>query len=158
MSELNDMLTQMEDRAIPIASQALYTGAGIMADEVNKWAETIKTGPGSNRQDARYATPEEKEIVMNAAAGIAKFHKTDGEVDTSIGFGNAGYAELNGKTVPIPLIVNSINSGTSFMHKQPFIRKAASQGAPKAMKAMKASIADNYAAFLAKATNTGKKD
>ena len=31
---------------------------------------------------------------------------------------------LNGKTVPVPMIANAINSGTSFMKKQPFFRKA----------------------------------
>jgi hypothetical protein len=45
-------------------------------------------------------------------------------VDTSVGLQNSGYAELKGKTVPIPLIANAINSGTSFMQKQPFMRKA----------------------------------
>ena len=41
---------------------------------------------------------------------------------------------------PIGVIANAINSGTSFMKKQPFIRKAANSGSPKAMAAMKAKI------------------
>jgi hypothetical protein len=65
-------------------------------------------------------------------------------VNTSVGFRNAGYARLKGKTVPIPKIVNAINSGTSFMPKQPFVRKAARSGANKAMNAMKATIEEAF--------------
>ena len=144
MAEISELLGKMEDEAPKVAARALYEGAGIMADEIRKGADTIKTGQGSDRSEARYATPEEKEIVLKAAAGIAKFNKNGTEVDTSVGFRNAGYAQLNGKTVPVPLIVNSINSGTSFMHKQPFIRKAANKAAPKAMQAMRDSIEESF--------------
>lgn len=147
MTELSELLSKMEEQAPGVAARALYDGAGVMADEIKKGAESIRTGPGSDRNDARYATPEEKEIVLKASAGIAKFNKNGTEVDTSVGFRNAGYAELNGRTVPIPVIVNSINSGTSFMHKQPFVRKAAKSGSPKAMKAMKDRIESDFEAI-----------
>ena len=78
---------------------------------------------------------------------LPKFDKNGTEVDTSVGFRQSGYAELNGKQKPIPVIVNAINSGTSFMNKQPFIRKAANSGAPKAMKAMKDRIESDFEAM-----------
>lgn len=144
MEEVSEMLGQLGESAPKVASTALYEGAGIMADEVSKAADTIRTEkfhyavfPGAT---TRLPTPEEKEIVMNAAMGIAKFRKSGTEVDTSVGFRNAGYAQLAGKTVPIPKIVNAINSGTSFMKKQPFFRKAANATAPKAMAKMKEVI------------------
>ena len=37
---------------------------------------------------------------------------------------------------PLAVIGNAINSGTSFMKKQPFVRNAAKNGGPKAMKVM----------------------
>ena len=141
LTEIAEQLSQMAEKAVPVAAQALYEGAGIMADEVKKGAETIKTAPFQfAREGQRLPSPEEKEIVMAASAGIAKFDKGDDSVDTSVGYRNAGYAELNGKTKPIPVIVNAINSGTSFMNKQPFVRKAAKNGSSKALAAMKASI------------------
>lgn len=141
LTEIAEQLSQMAEKAVPVAAQALYEGAGIMADEVKKGAETIKTAPFQfAREGTRLPSPEEKEIVMAASAGIAKFDKSDDSVDTSVGYRNAGYAELNGKTKPIPVIVNAINSGTSFMNKQPFVRKAANSGASKALAAMKANI------------------
>ena len=141
MAEVSEMLTKMEENAPKVAAGSLYVGAGIMADELKKSAETIKTAQFHYvKEGTRLPSPEEKEIVMQAAVGIAKFDKNGTDVDTSVGFRNAGYATLAGKKKPIPVIVNSINSGTSFMQKQPFVRKAASTGGKQAMEAMKAEI------------------
>ena len=148
---LSEMLGRMEEKAPAVASGALYEGAGIMADEIRKGADTIKADkfhyavfPTATQ---RLPSPEEKAIVQAAAAGIAKFNKNGTEVDTSVGFRNAGYAELNGKMVPIPKIVNAINSGTSFMKKQPFIRKAAAAATPKAIAKMQKYIEAEFEAI-----------
>ena len=149
LTEISEALTQLQEKAPAIAAQALYDGAGIMADEIRKGAEKIETAPfkyaaGGTR---RLPSPEEKAIVSNAGAGIAKFDKNGTEVNTSVGYRNSGYAYLAGRRKPIPLIVNSINSGTSFMKKQPFIRKAAASGASKSIEAMKAKIEEAVAAI-----------
>lgn len=149
MAEISELLEKMEQAAPKVASRALYEGAGIMAGEINKGAGTIKTAPFKYASDGntRLPSPEEKEIVQAAAAGIAKFNKNGTEVDTSVGFRNAGYAELNGKMVPIPKIVNAINSGTSFMNKQPFVRKSANTATPKALEAMRKRIEAEFEAI-----------
>lgn len=106
--------------------------------------------------ETREPSPEERAILQGAGAvGIAKFKKNGISVDTSVGFNNAGYAQApwatkrhkgrttykwNGEKVasarsggkgedvkPIPVIANAINSGTGFMRKQPFFRKAISR-------------------------------
>ena len=147
MAEVSEMLTKLEEDAPKIAAKALYEGAGIMADEIKKGAESIRTAPFKYaKEGTRLPSPEEKEIVMQAGVGIAKFNKEGAEVDTSVGYRNAGYADLNGKQKPIPMIVNAINSGTSFMTKQPFVRKAASSGGKKAMEAMKTAIEAEFEA------------
>ena len=146
MAQISELLDQMDKAAPAAAAQALYDGAGLMAAEINQSAGQIKTAPFkyAKNGDSRLPSPEEKEIVMQAAAGIAKFDKNGVEVQTSVGFRNSGYATLNGKLKPIPQIVNAINSGTSFMKKQPFVRKAANAGAPKAMAVMKARIEEAF--------------
>ena len=146
MAELSETLSKMEEKAPAVAAQALYEGAGVMADEIRKGAEAIRTEPFKYAKpgDHRLPSQEEKQIVLDAAAGIAKFNKNGTEVDTSVGFQNSGYATLAGKTVPIPLIVNSINSGTSFMKKQPFIRKAARTASPKAIGKMTQKIESEW--------------
>lgn len=144
MAEISELLSKLEEAAPAIAAQALYEGAGIMSGEIRSAAEGIKTGPGPTRESARYATPEEKAAVLSVGAGIAKFNKNGTEVDTSVGYRNSGYVNIKGKQKPIPLIVNSINSGTSFMNKQPFVRKAARSGGAKAMSKMQSYIEDAF--------------
>jgi hypothetical protein len=148
MAEISETLAKLEERAPAVAAKALYEGAGIMADEVKKGADSIRTAPfkwaSNSAGETRLPSPEEKEIVLQASAGIAKFDKTGTEVNTSVGYKSAGYAVIKGKTKPVPLIVNAINSGTSFMHKQPFVRQAARSGGAKAMSVMTAFIEDAF--------------
>ena len=148
MVEISELLDKMEKQAPKVASKALYEGAGIMAEEIKQQAQEIKTAPFKYAKDGqRLPSPEEKEIVIAAGMGIAKFDKNGTEIDTSVGYRNAGYADLNGKKKPIPVIVNAINSGTSFMNKQPFIRKAANSGGKKAIAAMKETIEAEFEAM-----------
>ena len=148
MGEISEQLRQLGDKAQGVAAFGLYDGAGVMADEIKKSAEGIKTAdfhyvvfPGAVMRDP---SPEEKAIVLEAGVGIAKFNKNGSEVDTSVGYRNAGYATLKGKTKPIPQIVNAINSGTSFMKKQPFVRKAVSSGSKKAEAAIISTIEQKF--------------
>jgi len=141
MDEITAMLKKAENGAQGIAARALYVGAGIVADEISKGAR------GVNTSRFRYAngwqrdpSPEEKAAVVSAGVGISRFTKTGNEVDTSVGYSQSGYAEINGKRKAVAVIANSINSGTSFMKKQPFIRKAASQTKAKASSAIEKEI------------------
>ena len=138
LKELSEMLSKLEKNAASVASLALYDGAGAMADEIRRQAKNIRTAPFkyAAHGNTRLPSPEEKEIVENADVGIAKFNGSGTEVNTSVGYKNAGYATLAGKLKPVPLIVASVNSGTSFMKKQPFFRKAVSNGTKKATEAM----------------------
>lgn len=131
MEELEKRLGQLEtEKAQGIAAVALYEGARVTADAVGQAVQGIATKrfkypapPGKQRMPS----PEEKALLENARKGVAKFRKTPMNVNTSVGFQNSGYGELNGKRVPIPMIANAINSGTSFMKKQPFFRRATSK-------------------------------
>ena len=149
LKELSEMLSQMGEESGKIAAGGLYEGAGAMADEIKKGAEGIKTSPFHYAVFVtRDPSPEEKAAVLEAGVGIAKFNKNGSEVDTSVGYRNAGYTTINGKTKPIPQIVNAINSGTSFMQKQPFVRKAATTGAKKAGDAITKYIEAKFDALI----------
>ena len=45
MAEISETLSKLEERAPAVAAKALYEGAGIMADEVKKSADSIRTAP-----------------------------------------------------------------------------------------------------------------
>ena len=147
MDEINAMLGQLEEGMNGIAAQAVYEGAGTIADELKKNANAIVTEPFNYAPPGRFRlpSPEEKAAILGAG-GIARFDNQGGaEVRTSVGYNNSGYAMVAGHIRPIPLLVNSINSGTSFMKKQPFVRKTASIGGKKAVAKMKEKIESEWA-------------
>ena len=149
LNDVSKLLQAMGEGAIGVAARGLYDGAGVMAKEIETAAKGIKTNPfkwaSRSRGQVRLPSPEEKEIVVSAGhAGIAKFRKSTDGVDTSVGYGTSGYAELKGKVVPIQKIANSINSGTSFMTKQPFFRKAVTKGRRTAVDAIVDSIEKDF--------------
>ena len=142
LQELMKNIDNLQEKAADVAALALYDGAGVMADAVSRSVQGIDTEPFRYAFNGkkRKASPEEKAIIQDAKKGVAKFKRNAFGVSTSVGMQNAGYATLNGKTKPIPQIANAINSGTSFMEKQPFLRKAFSQTKRAAEAAIEAGI------------------
>ena len=158
MEQLEAAFDKLPDKARKIAAEALYEGAGVVADAVSKAVQGIATEKFQYAKGGRkrLPSPEEKAILLSARHGVAKFRKSGVNVQTSVGFDNSGYGVItwnhaktsasrtkykmgtHGRMVhasqgtgqsmkPVPLIANAINSGTSFMQKQPFLRKAFSQ-------------------------------
>ena len=136
--ELSRMFEQLGEEAGHIAAKALYDGADVVADAYNAAVASIQTEPfkyvteGSGQQ--RLPSPEEK-AMLQRKAGIAKFRKAGSEVQTLVGIAE-GYGGLVGRRKAYKQIANAINSGTSFMVKQPVFRKAASQSRAAAQAAM----------------------
>ena len=171
IEELISGFNKLPDKARKVASEALYEGAGVVADAVSSAVNGIATEPFKYAKDGkkRKPSPEEKAILAGTKHGVAKFRKNGINVQTSVGFQNSGYAQItwnhaktsasrtkykqgsNGKMVhasqgsgssmkPVPLIANSINSGTSFMTKQPFLTKAFAQSTGAATAAIENGI------------------
>lgn len=190
MAEISQLLSQMEEAAPAIAAQALYDGAAVMQKGLTEAALSIKTEPFKYAKggEKRLPSPEEKQIVLNAGVGIARFDKNGTEVDTSVGYNAAGYADVNWNHMsgsartnykkqnfrklehmnattlkmagvykrgtqnskPVGAIANSINSGTSFMQKQPFFRKGVSKHQRAAMEAMERRIKKRFEEYTSK--------
>ena len=141
MEELIMKMDKLEDKGRSVASRALYEGAGLVADSVSSAVDSIATEEFHyTKFGTRLPSPEEKAILKQAKKGVAKFRKSKDSVNTSVGMENSGYGTLKGKTKPIPLIANAINSGTSFMSPQPFFRRAAEQSAGAAAAAIESGI------------------
>lgn len=129
MDELTSKLEKLGEKGLQIAAVALYDGAGVMADQVSAAVRGIATEPFHYVKDGkmRKPSPSEKAIVENAPRGVSKFKKSISRVETNVGLRNAGYGTIAGRSKPVPMMANAINSGTSFMTKQPFFRKATSR-------------------------------
>lgn len=139
--ELSAMLAQLEQEAPNIASKALYEGAGVVADAYAAAVAQIRTEPFryATENNKRLASPAEKG-ALTKSTGVAKFNKNGSEVDTIVGAAE-GYSTVAGKTKATKLLARSINSGTSFMVKQPVFRKASS-GSRAAAQAKMVETAD----------------
>ena len=142
MDDLLGKLQKAGDAAHDIAAAGLYEGAGVMADAVSQAVRGIATEPfryaaGGRR---RLPSPEEKAVLEVAEKGVAHFRDDGGSVNTSVGLNAAGYGTVAGRTKPVGLIANSINSGTSFMSKQPFYRRAQSQSKGQALGKMETKL------------------
>lgn len=183
MNEISKMLTELGDKAQSVASLGLYDGAGVMAKALFESAKKIKTAPFkyAKNGEQRLPSPEEKDVVLQADFGISKFDKSGAEVSTSVGFNDAGYANVswahmraeartNYKAVsmkgheynsasllkalgkgkgaqnakPIGAVLNGINSGTSFMKKQPFVRKGEKAGKGPAEQAIIKRVEEEF--------------
>ena len=128
IEKVSRMLTALGDQAEAVAALSLYDGAGVMADAYSQAVESIHAEKfryafGNVK---RYPSFEEK-AALQGKTGIAKFDKNGTEVNTAVGIKGAGYADIAGKPVAVNKIANAINSGTSFMVKQPVFRQAVSK-------------------------------
>ncbi len=128
IEELSRKLTELGERAEEVAARSLYDGAGVMANAYAQAVNSIQAQPFRYAFGGlqRYPSFEEKD-ALQGKTGIAKFDKNGSEVNTSIGISGAGYANIAGKQKAVRMIANAVNSGTSFMVKQPVFRRAATQ-------------------------------
>ena len=157
MEDLEKMLGSLGESALGVAKTGLYDGAGVMADSVSQAVRGIATEPFKYASNGaqRKPSPEEKQILENARRGISKFEEHGVSVDTSVGIGK-GYAAItwnharsgvrtkyksSGRSVkPVEVIANAINSGTSFMKKQPFFQKSVRKNKDAVLDMIEASV------------------
>ena len=133
--EISAMLRKLGEQAGEIAARGLYEGAAVVADAYRAAVSQIKTAKRRHKEgDTRLPTPEEKAALIGAS-GIAKFRGDGNEINTIVGEPE-GYGMINGRPKALKLIARSINSGTSFMTKQPVFRKASRSSRAAAQAAM----------------------
>lgn len=133
--ELAAMLGKLGESAYKVGRAALYEGARVVADAYTAAVDRIAVSARRwhNEPGGRLPTKEERDAIH---IGIAEFRGDGGpEVNTIVGV-NDGYTTVNGRKKATKLIARSINSGTSFMKKQPVFRKAASSSRTEAQAAM----------------------
>lgn len=136
LDKVENMLRRLGDQAEGVAARALYDGAGVMADAYASAASSIEAAPFRYAVFQKRPPSLEEKAAVQGKTGIAKFDKNGSEVNTSVGFSGSGYVTIAGKQKAVRKIANAINSGTSFMEKQPVFRKAARTAAGPASAAI----------------------
>lgn len=110
--------------------EAIFDGAGVVADAVKASIETI---PVDNRYATGSATlygiNEQQKQGLREGFGIAPMRNDNGYMHVKLGFD--GYNSVRTKKYPNgqpnSLIARSVNTGTSFRQRFPFIDNAANK-------------------------------
>lgn len=133
--EMFDKMIMEQDN---ILTETMKAGGGKAADYMRSEINALKTTDEKGKPKTRYAYPHEKEALQKSM-GYTPVRR-DGEIyDIKVGFD--GYSDRKTKShptgVPNQLIANSINAGTSFMQRQPFINRTKNKGKTSIEEAMK---------------------
>lgn len=135
---------------VKAAKMAVYDGAEVLVDKVRENCEQLQTISNVEALQ-RYKkglpailTKEQKAGLLNSL-GVAPMQSFSNEINTRIGFdgvgGDRGYNEITTKRwprgQPNVMIARAVESGTSFMEKQPFVRRAVTSVKSKAQNKMK---------------------
>ncbi len=138
-------LSKLAEQSRPIAQKAIYRAAGMVTDEIRK---NIKELPvrganerGTGTKPTKGVTKKEKVGLLDGL-GITKFGDKDGYYNVKVGFD--GYNEdktkkyPNGK--PNQMIAGSVESGTSWLQKTPFVEPAVKKTKKKAIEVIQQVI------------------
>ncbi len=138
---LDALVAEFEKLASPkeceeVFKRTCYQGTRVVADFMRDQIKALKVTKQTKatKNEKRYCTQREKDILLKEM-GVAPIRYIGDNVDSKVGF-DGYYENTRGNTVPVPLLANSINRGTSFMNYQHFIDRTKRGGQTKAIEAM----------------------
>ena len=144
LEDVQTMLSRMGANTEAIIKAGIYDGAGVIASAVADALEAMPTDSGpitSAHQVMRGPLLIQKE-GLKRGFGISKMRTDEGFINVKIGFD--GYNDLRTKKYPNGqpnvLIARSIESGTSYMQKTPFVRQSVNKSKKKAIDAVQARV------------------
>lgn len=140
------MLVDLEADTSAMIKKAVYPAADIIADEIKEGIKALPVlkpghyfGTPSNPIDG--VTSAQKEGLLDGF-GIAKFQQENGGWNVRAGFAGYNNTKTSDNTgyQPNVLIARSVESGTSFRKKHPFVAPAVRRAKDRAKKAMQESL------------------
>ena len=127
---VDDLVAQykrLADNTEEMIGKAVYNGAGVVMKSVKAAVDGLNTDNRFGTADNPTSGPSTiQKLGLQYGLGIAKMRNDNGFWNVKIGFD--GYNNVKTKTwpkgQPNMMVARSIESGTSWMQKQPFMRKA----------------------------------
>ena len=127
-----------------VLGEAIYGAAGIVADEIRSSLERVPTDEGYGTRESPTRGPTAYQVRGLAdSLGIASM-QDDGTGYLNVKIGFDGYNGIktqrwpNGQ--PNQMVARSVESGTTWMKKNPFVRKAVTASRKRAVEYMKNSV------------------
>ena len=120
-----EMLHKLDVDADESIRRAVYKGAGVVADAIRA---SINSLPVDNdtKKDVRSGPTSEEKDGLAAGFGISKMKDEDGYINVKLGF-----AGRNVKKKANVQVARNLESGTSWLAKNPFIRQAVNSSKKK---------------------------
>ena len=108
--------------------RAIYAGAAIVADEIRREINALPVQNGVHGSEDRLidsVTSVQKKGLLDGF-GVSKLKNENGFLNVKLGFDgyNATRTKKYPRGQPNAMIARSINSGTTFRAKRPFVRNA----------------------------------
>ena len=144
-----EKLDKLSNKTTSVMKAALYEGAKAAADEVKAALNSLPVDedsrgrnpyifPGSQRR-LKGVTSRQKLDIINSF-GVTRHRVEEDGVTARVGFEGYTLDGANKNPVAVAVIVRSVESGTSFREKRPFIRSAIRRAKPKAEAAMQKKV------------------
>lgn len=145
LEEYENQLLKLQDISRESIGRAIHAGAKEIADQVRQNIQALPVDGRrvKNGQMLHGITAAQKQGLLDGF-GIARLQNDNGYMNVKLGF--AGYNSVATKSHPSgqpnSLIARSVNSGTSFRQKIPFVDSAVTAKRNAAEKAMKDTFDD----------------
>lgn len=143
LDEYEKMLAKLEtsESIQAVCGATIYAGADVVADQIRQGIDALPVvdhrARGSESSKIAGLTSAQKKGLQESF-GITPLSHEDGYYNVKLGFD--GYNSVKTKKYPSgqpnALIARSVNSGTSFRQKIPFVDSAVRKSKPKALQAM----------------------
>lgn len=126
-----------------VIGPAIYDAAEIVADEIRAGIDALPVDGGYGTPQNPLEGPNQiQKDALQESFGITRMGEKDGFYNVKIGFD--GYNEIRTKRwprgQPNAMVARSIERGTSFMLKTPFIKRAMSKARKRALESMQRTV------------------
>lgn len=116
IAQLNKLVQDTDE----YIKKAVYEGAGVVADAAHAGIRSLVTDDGYHPEgELAKGPPSEVKEALDESFGISKMKNEDGYINVKLGFKGKNPNGLNNSGA-----ARQIESGTSWMAKQPFISRA----------------------------------
>lgn len=139
LEKYEQQLLKLKDISHEAIGQAIYDGAGIVADQVMANIQSLPVDErGYTKEGTLHGVTSLQKAGLAEGFGIAKLQDEGGYAHVKLGFN--GYNGVKSKTYPNgqpnSMIARSVNSGSSFRDRIPFVDNAVNAKKSAAEQAM----------------------
>lgn len=138
-AKLNRLKALSRDRVI---GAAVYDGAKVMADAVKAELQALPTDDTHARGKKAIGPTSQTKQDLIEHMGISPIQDDNGFLNVKVGFDgyNGHPTEKYPKGRPVPMLARAVQSGTSWMAPNPFVKNARSKSRKAAIEAMKKRV------------------